>query len=352
MSQIVSDGETSVPPAPLNGAAEAGRMVAPRPLRIRTTVLTLILGLYLVHLLLLWKPLDRWIAFGEDFATSPSMAGIAAVIAATIGSRALKRQLDHTRAEATRTRRKDAEASWWEKFEWVTDRILPKDEGQKMLEKPLALALSTSLLKMSTADFQREAVRGVIDHYLSPDKENKPHGTGVTSETTSMPTNDPKSDFVYALQEYVKAARDTPGGSGVASGVLKDTLYEIQVKEALSSLLSFADGESAQRFGHGKSPLGIITIGNHELCVETKAWSAIESAQVYQMANAAAGWKHATTLDTVVITSAEVPVQWRSRNQVLTERWGDSLRIVQWLPEEGPEVLVSRIRESYPNAKK
>lgn len=319
---------------------------------LRRTLLALVGGLYLIHLLLLWKPIDRWISFGEDFATSPAMAGIAAVIAATIGSRALKRQLDHTRDEAVHVRAKETEASWWEKFEWVTDRILPKDHGQKILEKPLALALSTSLLKMSTADFQREAVRGVINHYLAPDDDSDAQKPRSANASRGSESAGKSGDFLHALQEYVKATQGTPGGSGVASTVLMGVLYEIRVREALCSLVSFDDADSDTRFDLGNAPDGVISIGDQRFCIEIKARPDLSPSFVYQVAHTAAGWKHTANMKTVLVTTAEVPPQWRSRNKVLAERWGDSLRIVQWLPEEGAEILVSRILASYSEAEK
>jgi hypothetical protein len=295
---------------------------------------------------LLWKPIERWISFGEDFATSPAMAGIAAVVAATIGSRALKRQLDHTREEATHARTRDEEASWWEKFEWVTDRILPKDAAQKTLEKPLALALSTSLLNMSTADFQRAAVGGVIDHYLSPVKKGKAQGHG----TSTADSSDASPDFLYALQEYVKATQNSPRGSGVASTLLKGTLFELEVKEALRPYVPYKDPSEDDRFDRGSTPDAIITIDGQMWCVEIKAWSHLSDASLYGIANMAALWKHATGLDTVLITTADVPRGWRP-SQVIKDRWGDSLRLVQWVSEDGPEVLLARIEDSLGSTK-
>ncbi|MFH5877276.1 hypothetical protein [Arthrobacter sp. NA-172] len=290
-------------------------------------------GLYAIHLLLLWKPLERWVTFGEAFATSPAMAGLAAVTAAIIGARALGRQLEHAKAEALNARRKDAEASWWEKFEWVTDRILPKDkEKQEKLETSLALRLSTSLLEMSTAEFQREAVNGVIKHYLEKPKEQ---GIFSTGGDTADSATDPA-----AVRAFLAAAQ---GSSSQANRVfLSGFLYESEVKAALEAQsiqpLSRYDPIAAAVMTELKyEPDAVLDIEDRRVMLDIKGGERLPrmwARSIAGLSNRIRAITHGE-VDLIVVTNAtRIPVEVK-----------DALRIVRWVPEDGHEALEVRIRE-------
>lgn len=65
-------------------------------------------------------------------------AVIAAVIAAVIGAWSLNRQLTHTKRRAE-------DETWWEQFEWVTDRIVSPDEDETEKAKKAKDRLPSSL---------------------------------------------------------------------------------------------------------------------------------------------------------------------------------------------------------------
>lgn len=120
-------------------------------------VLLLVVSVQAVCLSLLWRPPQDWVSFGTRFATSPAAAGVFAVIAALI--------------TAWQLSRKTANEAWWQQFEWVTDRIITprekigKDDAQ--LPSSLAFDLMTSLSQTAKAPFQRDAVGGILNHYLN-----------------------------------------------------------------------------------------------------------------------------------------------------------------------------------------
>lgn len=127
------------------------------------TVLLVVISIQALCLVFLWRPPQDWISFGARLATSPAMAGAFAVIAASIGAWQLSKQLTHTKEKA-------ADEAWWQQFEWVTDRIIsPGQKGEtnnSALPSSLAFDLMTSLSKVARAPFQKDAVGGILNHYV------------------------------------------------------------------------------------------------------------------------------------------------------------------------------------------
>ena len=273
------------------------------------------------------------------------MAGLAAVTAAVIGARALKKQLDqtirqfeHTESEARHTRGKDAEASWWEKFEWVTDRVLPTDTKQDKLEKPLALNLLRSLQEMATADFQRAAVLGVIEHYLGPDNDDEVQGQ-------DQPPRNIDSE-VQALRALDEATRVTSGRSKVVEAAMLGAVYDQKALHALMELglpvrvqprIKIKETPSQGQF---VSPDAILSLDGRRVAVEFKGWDRFNYAGISRIVHRAKRLKAASAADDfVLVTSAELPTR------MPTEAHGH-LRLVHWLAEEGSEALIVKIRKA------
>lgn len=297
-----------------------------KKLLIASALVVAVAGVVLV----VWKPWSRWVSFGEDFATSPAMAGLAAVLAASIGARALKNQLDHAQSEARHARRRDAEASWWKKFEWVTDRILPKDKDkQEKLDSELALSLATSLQKMSTANFQKVAVDGVIQHYLLPKHPSFPQ---ESKDGTKASGPDPAS-----IRAYIEASDQT--GSRASSAFLKNFLYVSEVTSALKAqsiaLVDRFDPIAGTAVAAVRiDPDAIIEIENRLVLLELKNVQRLDPWVLRKLeGRAVALQEHGVS--TVLVTSA---LQQPSTANVLP--------VVSWRAEDGPETLESRIRTS------
>ena len=106
------------------------------------------------------------------------MAGAFAVIAASIGAWQLSKQLAHTKEKAS-------DEAWWQQFEWVTDRIISpgnkSETNSSRLPMSLAFDLMTSLSKVTRAPFQKDAVGGILDHYMK-DFQNQHQGSGDPDE--------------------------------------------------------------------------------------------------------------------------------------------------------------------------
>jgi hypothetical protein len=144
-----------------------------------TVVLLSVTSVQALCLFFLWRPPQDWVSFTARFITSPAIAGVFAVIAASIGARQLSKQLSHTKKKA-------ADEAWWQQFEWVTDRIISPEEADKKnsptLPTSLAFDLMTALADIAEGGFQESAVGGILDHYLR-DFPKQQEGSGDPEET-------------------------------------------------------------------------------------------------------------------------------------------------------------------------
>ncbi|MDN3935675.1 hypothetical protein QWJ39_05045 [Arthrobacter sp. YD4] len=311
-------------------------------------VLSVLLGVQVVVLLLAWKHVEVWVSFMRDFVTSPAMAGMAALIAAIIGARSLKRQLDqtkrqadHTQAEAVHARAMDAEASWWEKFEWVTDRILPKDPKQEKLAKPLAIGLLTSLLNMATAEFQRGAVDGVIEHYLAPENDEGQQKPGPSSKDYDAE--------LRALRSLVDARKNSAAGSSAAEGALRASMYEQSAFDALQSVWQLGNElQFLPRLRVGERhfiPDAILNLDGRRMILEFKAWTKFQHSgadRVLDMFSRALPVVDADRI--ILITSAPIPPEY-APGGFRANRF-ENLLLVHWLPEDGSAALEDGIRRA------
>lgn len=304
-------------------------------------ILACAMALWSVGLLVNLKSSSAWVSFGEKFVVSPAMAGLAAIVAASIGALALKRQLDHTKTESLHVQKKDAEEAWWEKFEWVTDRILPKDPSHMKLEKSLAIDLLTSLMAMSTEEFQKSAVSGVVEHYLKPVSEP----SSVGGEPDIRTEAEAKS-----VRNYIKASENASVVSGVAQGALTAYEYEKAVMNALSDRDMEFDmfpeyPDPAALTGNRRlRPDAVLHVESKRVILEIKAWekfrlpAAEMSVARMLVMKAAAAASHG-----IIITGVDIPARVQDSPLRL-----DGVRFVQWLPSDGSAVLEQRLRDAIP----
>jgi hypothetical protein len=145
-------------------------------------------------LFFLWRPPQDWVSFGARVITSPAIAGVFAVVAASIGALQLSKQLSHTKEKA-------ADEAWWQQFEWVTDRVIAP-AGQKSeadssrLPMSLAFDLMTSLSKVARAPFQKDAVGGILEYYVKdlPNEEPEDSDETETRNPSGSPAESPASE--------------------------------------------------------------------------------------------------------------------------------------------------------------
>lgn len=273
-----------------------------------------------------WKSGEKWEDFLQDFVTSPAAAGCAAVLAAVIASVTFNMGLRHSKEEAQATRRKEAAEAWWEKFEWVTDRILPKDSRQERIAKPLAADLLVSLSTMAAEEFQREAVLGITNHYVlkiendtalsSPDRDVNAEARSFRNLAES--TNSAAASSVALAAEYEQA------GLQALSATWEET-NELQILPTI-----------ALHEGRTIRPDAILNVKGHRIVVDFKAWNRFHPASVDRTTNHfELAISQNILTDILLVSMAELPEDFsHARNNI---------HVIHWSISEGAEKLTSRI---------
>jgi hypothetical protein len=207
------------------------------------TVLLIVVSIQALCLFFLWRPPQDWVSFGARVITSPAIAGIFAVIAASIGSVQLSKQLSHTKEKA-------ADEAWWQQFEWVTDRIIAppgqkSEEDNPRLPASLAFNLITSLSTVARAKFQKDAVGGILEHYLKdfanegpedPDDSKASDRPGGQEEAPPMESASMDSAAADSLRKLVETLPESSRPSASARSVLArydSENYEQEIARAL-----------------------------------------------------------------------------------------------------------------------
>lgn len=277
------------------------------------------LMLIVVPKALQWKSGQDWEDFGQAFATSPAAAGCAAVLAAVIAALTFNKGL---RAERVKT----AAESWWEKFEWVTDRVIPKDPKQEKIADTLAANLLVSLSKMATEGFQRDAVSGVTDHYL-PRREDE------------LQQEAPPRDIKAEARSFRKLADVThsPAAANAASAAEYDSaglraleghwtkLGELEVMPRLPI-----------RPGRFLIPDAVLSLKGRRIMIEFKSWDHLSFGNLNRVLDffELALTKEILT-DLIVVTKAEIPPE--------TPSGSPRTHLIHWSNDESAEALVNRI---------
>lgn len=207
------------------GIQQAGRTILP----YYVAALLLACSVQAVCLLLLWQPPQDWVSFAARFATSPAIAGLFALGAAIIGARSLGNQLTHTKD-------KSADEAWWQQFEWTTDRVIPSADVGARLPLSLAFDLMTSLSRSARVPFQKDAVEGILKHYLK-DLEKDEDGSSSGQDQTTVPeAQELDAAGASSLGNLITALPSSSPTRESARRLLEAYEYENQVLKALRHL--------------------------------------------------------------------------------------------------------------------
>lgn len=206
----------------------------------------------------------------RTFLTSPGAGGLAAVCAATIAYMAVRAQLRHNK-------RVDLESSWWKSFEWVIERALPLDGSTTAMPEDWSLNLLTPMLGEATTDFQRRALRGIVDRVMLPASLESEEGASLetitgahSTEGMTGPTNSREEQLQASVEEYVIASRNTEARSdnavkyadryrkkvwGAAFKVCRDNGWEMgSVVDSRYVVIRSDGGTVVVHLSHQKSP--------------------------------------------------------------------------------------------------
>ncbi|MFJ4264359.1 hypothetical protein ACIPYU_18110 [Paenarthrobacter nicotinovorans] len=311
---------------------------------IYVTVFVLAVTFQAILLFLVWGTQEDWVSYSGRFATSPAMAGLFAVLAAFIGARSLNKQLVHTKERA-------ADESWWQQFEWVTDRIISTGEKDEKEESrlPLSLAfdLMTSLSKTARAPFQKDAVGGILDHYLRDFRKQQDRTSEQNEAETSEGTNIDAASANSLRNLIATLPKETPSSASarrVLQAYERGEEYEYEVQRALRHLFVPVQPRIEPGFGAD----AIIEVASRDVVVELKLSmlnpnsfdkTAKRLAQVMEREGAAVS---------VIITPApSIKSSVDSRFKSLIETWQRrGVHLIEWDPTEPSSALREKMLEA------
>lgn len=179
---------------------------------------------------LITADLDNWGAWVRDFAKSPGIAVVAALIA-LIG---ILRQVAVSRDSLEHQRETATASSWWKSFEWASSRALPGREGDIPLPNEVTISTLQSLSSSAVTDVQRVACSGLIDALAVQVVVEAP--TVSSAEPAASDRSANRAAF-RALVSYVDANNGTAAASPAAEAAVRDyEKYRDSVLAAVKSL--------------------------------------------------------------------------------------------------------------------
>ncbi len=164
------------------------------------------------------NPVVGW--FG-GWIKSPGAAVLGAVVAAGIGLAGISLQL-------TASRERDADAGWWQSFEWASDRGVPRNPTELSLSYEAAVDTLNALATAARTEIQRNAVGGVVDELLRSRGGEK---LGNDSSTTnrrgeSLASDDRMPDDTPRVSAESVQEVDESNLEGASSAVLRYALQQ------------------------------------------------------------------------------------------------------------------------------
>lgn len=222
---------------PSNGPSDRHLAIAKRRGLVVAIALASFASLFLMDwfVRLLMHDIDRRSGgiWASAFVVSPGAGGVAAVVAASIGAVTISRQLRHNK-------RVEQDRSWWQGFEWATNRALPVDGSHERLPYALSINMLTPLSTSASNDVQREACSGFVDHLLTLRSGEET----ITEQPAAAPGHSTETSKGYrsgqarALRAYVAANQ---GGAGRSSKA-ESLLYELNVLDAAEHAVATRGG--------------------------------------------------------------------------------------------------------------
>lgn len=197
----------------------------------------------------------------SDFAKSPGMAGLFALIAALVALGGILHQVTQARKALRHQQVVEEDRAWWTRFEWAAGRAVPADPSDDPL--PWAAVLSTfeALASNARDEVQQTAVGAIMDVAA---KNSTPRTEDNESDPASPPTE--ASHALSALRTYVGTTADTPAQSTAVQALL----YEAEVMDALAR--HFPDNVVV-RTGVDISD-ALLDFEGRRIAVELKAYAA------------------------------------------------------------------------------
>lgn len=287
-------------------------------------VVVVVARVWLIPLALRWKSGPAWENFLQSFATSPAAAGTAAVVAAVIAATSFSRGLKHTKEEAR-------DKAWWDKFEWVTDRIVPRDPKQERLPRGLATDLLRSLEGTSEGEFQLAAVGGIKRTYIE----------GEETDPATATLGDLKAQW-----REIQTFADSSWHSGTVRAHIRSYAYNLAVAVALRETWDARRMKFDPLSRKGRDRIEVLVAHDRLSAVVTTKYLG-ENASTSDLGPSVRLIERLVIekkLNLIVVANRDF--SWRQRYIKDRNRDRDAVLVVHWEQKHGAEALHDRIQKA------
>lgn len=215
-------------------------------------------------------------AWISDFAKSPGLAGLCALIAASLALWGILRQVAVATRALAEQRESERKRAWWSTFEWVAARAVPAKREERRLPYAAVLSTLTALAESAENDVQRTAVGAITNVAAQAEADiDAAGGADVaagaddaewhTVAAPTQPITDPEQTL-RALRAYSVATANTPATSSLVDA----QLYEAAVLDAIERVAPDAMREPRRE---QYRPDAVLDVGREIVVVEVKSWA-------------------------------------------------------------------------------
>ncbi|RKQ83555.1 hypothetical protein U746_3118 [Mycolicibacterium mucogenicum 261Sha1.1M5] len=257
----------------------------------------------------------------RDWLKSPAVAGLGAIVAATIAFFGLKSQSKIALRSLERSEKADEYDRWQQLFEWTADRAVPRKSEDMPLPPEALIGTLTRLVQTSPSPAQQLACRGVMDVIVLRVRESeKPEPSAHDSLI-----ND-------ALSEYAS----TSLGTSASSPQVRDLLYS---RAVIAALLQNPDYHFVPpaTFEYARSFDGVVFIGSDEYLLVSRE-SHPSKNEIYRTLKALSK-KYGRKFSALIVTKSALADSAGVYSEV-TE-----ILVTKWEPDDGPNYLWQSIAD-------
>lgn len=230
--------------------------------------------------------------------------------------------------------------TWWEMFEWASNRAFPPDKNAQPLPASVTLSTLTELVADATTKAQKVACKSVVDT-LTQNVEAEP-------VIQSRDPHNPKFDvsFANSLKTYIDVSRNSEAESPAAAHTFQRIVdaenYERRILNALSTL---EDNETDITLNPINAAPGVddgvdavVNIGGQPVSVIIKHSSAalLSKQSLLKQVRPLNNWGGTPCL---VVTSSAFPL-------LVPELREMRARVTQWRTESDNPALLRALRSA------
>ncbi|WP_434811521.1 hypothetical protein [Microbacterium sp. bgisy189] len=205
----------------------------------------------------------------SDFAKSPGLAGVCALVAASLALWGIMRQVEVARHAQRLQQISEARRAWWSSFEWVAARAVPAKSDDLPLPYDVILSSLTALYESATDPVQQRAVGAITDVASEMLDSKDAVGDELPASESGSTTPSQERRVLEALRAYSAATANSPAESAAVDA----QLYEANVMEALQRVTQIEQPIHELGAGYAMRPDALVTVRGARVIVDVKAYT-------------------------------------------------------------------------------